>query len=198
MGKRVILYVPGLNDQRFPQRSLLRYLPRIWKQFGFDLIVFPIHWAEGSFLPKLRKLVFHIDRLKKEGYDIYLMGQSAGGSAVLNAFSQRKKSIRKVVNVCGRLRKGKHVFPTLEQAAGKNRAFQESVLLFERLNEGKLMNVDKKKVLTLRPILDEVVPASTVPLQGATNLVLPVIEHSISGIAALTIFSHAIRAFLNE
>ncbi len=106
-------------------------------------------------LPKVSPHNKKIDELSDKEYEISLFGQSAGGTAVLNAYIERKN---KIVNICGRLRKGKNVFPSLETAAKGNPAFVESVLLFENQNEKKLTTEDRKKILTIKPLWDGVVP----------------------------------------
>lgn len=197
MTKKAIIYVPGLNDHNFFNRNIVKLLPLFWPTQEFKLFLIQINWKKGNrFAPKLKLITDKIDELFTAGYSIQLFGQSAGASAALNAFVEKKNIVRKVINICGRLRKGKNVFPTLELAAKGNPVFEESVLLFENKNEGKLTYDDRKKILTVRPIWDEIVPASTVTLNGATNIQLPVFEHSIGGISALTLFSSKLKTFL--
>jgi hypothetical protein len=197
--KKAIIYVPGLNDDKLLNKKLINFLPLIWNKYGYDVFIVRPEWRKGkSFYPKLTLIINKIDELSSKGYTIYLFGQSAGGAAVLNAYTERKHKIKKVVNICGRLRKDKNVLPSAKTTADENSAFAESMLLFENLNEKRLTMNDRKKVLTIRPIWDGVVPSSTVELQGATNITIPMIQHSIAGISALTIFSHEILSFLSS
>jgi hypothetical protein len=197
--KKAIIYVPGLNDDKFLNKKLINFLPLIWNKYGFDVFIVRPEWRTGKFFyPKLTLIINKIDELSSKGYAIYLFGQSAGGAAVLNAYTERKNKIKKVVNICGRLRKGKDVLPSLKTETAENPAFAESVLLFENLNENRLTMNDRKKVLTIKPIWDGVVPSSTVALQGATNITIPMVQHSIAGISALTIFSQEILSFLSS
>lgn len=134
--KKAILYVPGLHDDAFINSHLTDLLPLIWRKYGFEVFIIRPRWREGkSFFPKLEYIATKIDELSNKGYELYLFGQSAGGSAVLNAFAIKKNKIKKVVNICGRLKKGIDVSPTLKKAAKGNPAFEESVLLFENKNK---------------------------------------------------------------
>lgn len=192
-----IIYVPGLHDQLFINKGLTKMLPPIWRLHGFTThIVYP-HWEEGnSFQPKLRKILQEIDELHNLGYKVSLVGQIAGGNAVLNAFTERRNIVSGVVNICGRIRAGENVRPTLEHAGRHSQAFIESVSMFEKDNEPTLTDQDRKKIMTIRPLWDETVPSSTVSIRGAKNIVIPSVEHSLSGILACTVYSGITLGFL--
>lgn len=199
MRKKVVIYVPGLADDKLIANLLFPFLPVIWRQFGYEFVIHRPHWKAGeTFLPKQKMIEQLIDRYSDNKYKVCLIGQSAGGSAVLNTFTACKKKVDRVVNVCGRLRKGQNVSPTLEQAAKGYPAFEDSVLLFENTNEQTLSASDRKKVLTIKSHLDNIVPPTTTPLEGATNITIPMIGHATGGISAMTIFSEKIRAFFES
>ena len=143
---------------------------------------------EKDFERKLEKVVALIDTYCADGYTVSLLGTSAGGSAVINAFAMRKDKIHKVINVCGRLRKGENVFPTLDKASLTSKSFYDSIIQCEN-NLEKLSPNDSNKILTLRPLFDELVPSSTVSVPGAMNIILPTIEHVLSISFALTLYS---------
>lgn len=192
-----VIYVPGLHDQWILNRTLTNLLPIFWKPQGFYPHVIQPHWEEGTvFAPKLKLVINKIDELVDNGRIVSIIGQSAGGSAALNAFCERKGVLKRAVNVTGRLRAGEKVRPTLDHAAIKSPAFKESVLLFEEQNEHLLTKEDRKRMMTIRPIWDEVVPSSTVFVEGATNLVAPMIEHSLSGALLVSVWSKTILDFL--
>lgn len=196
--KHSIIYIPGLNDQNFIQKKLCKILPLIWKP-EFNLVIFEPHWQDRNQLePKLKELIALIDTLYKNGSYVSLMGQSAGGSLALNAFTKRKTIIHKVINVTGRLKAGENVRPSLQFASRLSPAFKESVLLFENENEKKLLDRDRRRILTLRPFFDAIVPASTVPVKGATNKIIPVAGHSMGGIAAITLLKERILNFIQK
>ena len=100
-----------------------------------------------------------------------------------------------MVNVCGRLRIGNSRFRSLEKMAKTSIAFKQSVQDFEK-REKELTKEDKLKILTIRPFFgDELVPADTVEIKGATNKVVYVPSHMI-GIGYSLRFSKLITDFL--
>lgn len=191
-----IVFIPGLNDQNPINKKLISLLPSLWRPYGLSVhIVFP-HWEQGHFKPKLQRMLQVVDALIAHGYNVSVIGQSAGGSAAGNAFVERKNVLRGFVDITGRLRKGVNVHPSLSWAAKNSPAFAESVVLFENQNESKISKNDKKKILTIRPFFDEIVPGSTVPIEGATNLISAFPEHVIGGICIDIFYAQTIAKFL--
>ncbi|MEK7168541.1 MAG: hypothetical protein AAB532_02255 [Patescibacteria group bacterium] len=188
-----VIYIPGLNDQRRGYERLIRR----WSTYGVTPHVHRVGWLDQeSFRPKLERLVDQVDQYLDEGQAVSLVGASAGGSAALNALIERPK-ITAVVNLFGRLRKGENVRPSLDFAARKSPAFKESVLLFES-REPEMDDNSRRKVLCLTPLIDEAVPRSTVSLNGATNRTLYTVEHSLSGLLAITFFSSVAINFVKQ
>ncbi len=193
--KHHVLVVPGLGGENIGFKKIVDS----WKKYGFTPHVHDVGWKDGEneIKPKLERLIKVIDELHSNGEIVSLVGISAGGSAVLNAFYARKNKIHRVVNVCGRLRAGQNVFPSLEFASRQSPAFGESVTLFES-REPSLTDADRSKILTIRAIFDEVVPTSTTTLPGAINIRLFSIEHILSIVAAMTIYVRPMIEFLHE
>lgn len=191
--KHHLVFVPGLGGVTFGFTLVSRY----WKRYGFIIHLHDMGWRDGdnTFVLKLKRLVLLIDTLHKDGDLVSLIGTSAGASAVLNAFYERKKSVHRVVNVCGRLKSGTGVYPTLDVASKTSPSFKESVLLFEK-REPLFTIKERSKVLTMRALFDELVPTSTILLRGAKNIQLLSIEHVLSIVSALTIYNRPIREFL--
>lgn len=189
-----VIYVPGLNDTN----PFYELLINRWSIYGIIPHVYRVGWHDGetSFSPKLKRLVDHVDQYIGEGHQVSLVGGSAGGSAVLNALLEEPK-ITAIVNLCGRLRAGVHVFPSLETASKRSLAFRDSVIMFEK-NEPRMSDDQRRKVLNLIPLWDEVVPKSTVALEGATNRTLPTVEHLFSGLLGMTILSPVIMNFIKK
>ena len=188
-----VIYVPGLSDQR----KAYDFLINGWKIYGIVPHVYKPNWYDGrNFKPKLKGLITFVNKLLEKGNTVSLVGGSAGGSMVLNTLIEQPK-INAVVNLCGRLRAGKDVFPSLELASKNSLAFKESVLLFES-REPKMDAKLRKKVLNLIPLWDEVVPKPTVPLRGATNKTLPSVEHMFSGFMGMTFLSPMVMKFIKD
>ncbi|MEI6462560.1 MAG: hypothetical protein WCO33_02725 [bacterium] len=198
----IVIFVPGLGDEvNSSQVRRLIWATNRWKKHGVEPVVYLIDWYSNQreFKPKLKKLLREIDKYSKKGYKVSLVGCSAGGSAVLNAFIERRESICKVIDVCGRLRKGiQKGFRSFESRTYKSQAFAEAVEGFEN-REYLLSSEDRKRIMTIRPLLgDELVPASTNILNGANNITVPLFEHGISIFASLTVFSKNIIKFIES
>lgn len=189
-----VIFVPGLGDDT----KLLNWSVRNWKKYGLEPVVHSVGWRDGgnSFEPKLQRLLSLIDEFVEQGNLVSLVGTSAGGSAVLNAFIQRKDSIHKVVNVCGRLKVG----PTsglrsFQSKTQSSPAFAESVKLCES-GIKSLSKSDLKKIMTIHAMFgDELVPSETTIIHGAINQKVPTPEHMLSIASALTIFSKSLIDF---
>lgn len=178
-----IVIVPGLGDGG----KLFRFMVKSWwRMFPNEIHVFGWRDKGAKLIDKQNSLLQRIDDLAKDGRKVYLVGTSAGGSAVLNAFMARRSVVSGVVNVCGRLREGVGVRPTLKRAACTSEIFAQSVKSCES-DLNSLTNSDLKKILTISPIYDEIVPTSTVGIEGATNIIVPTFFHGV-GIRCSIIF----------
>lgn len=195
--KHYAIIIPGLGDNT----RVLEWAVGHWKRYGLDPIVYSVGWRDGeeSFRPKLKKLVMLIDQYRKNGDKVSLVGTSAGGSAAMNAFIERKRTIHRVINVCGRLKVG----PTtgLRSFATQTKsspAFAESVRICEKGIE-ELTVTDRRKIMTVRAMFgDELVPPETTIVDGAYNTQIPSGEHLLSIGAALTICSDPLISFLTK
>lgn len=189
-----VIISPGMNGRI----GGLKLLTKNWaKKYELYPEVVQTIWKDGKGLePKLTKILDLIDNFANRGNTVSLIGTSASGSLMLNAFVERKNVVHKVVNIGGFVRPGNgtgmHSFETRSAAS---KAFRESVLKFEK-SEPSLTNQDRRKILTVRPMLgDELVPANTVTINGALNKTVPMIEH-VLGIATALIFYNPVIVFL--
>ena len=183
-----VIIIPGLGDNT----TYLNLLKNSWKKYNLDIVVYSMGWQDNtkSFRQKLDGLLKLIDKLHSSGEKISLVGTSAGASAALNAFVERRDIIHKVVNVCGRVRVGPESgFWSFVLRTKKSPSFAESVRAFE--NKEKLLNKDdKKRIMTIMPLFgDQLVPSSTVPIKGATNKKIYTGEHILSIAIAMTVYS---------
>lgn len=192
--KQVVILIPGLGDDT----GKLQLVTKHWQQqYNIETIPYLVPWMgnDQSFEQKLERLIEKIDALHENGYKISLLGTSAGGSCVINAYCKRRDKIAKVINVCGRLKKGENVFPTLDVAARNSLSFKQSVLLCEE-NLKTLTVQDKTKILTIRSMYDEIVPVSLIPIAGANNIRIFSIEHLLSISLTMTLYSKNIVDFI--
>ncbi len=172
-----------------------------WKGKGLDTMIHSVGWRDGepSFTAKLKRLVDIIDCFIEQGDRVSLVGTSAGGSAALNAFIERKDTVHRVINVCGRLRTGPTTgFRSFESKTSSSLSFRDSVILCEG-REKELSATDSQRIMTVTALFgDELVPPDTIALSGAYNIAVPMLGHSVSIGAALTVFSRPLIAFLQK
>lgn len=189
MKHHYLIIVPGIPAWT-PICKLLTYH---WKLFGFAVYVVDIHWITqpNDFQSKLQKLVKLVDVYLQQG-EVSLLGISAGGSAVLNTFHERRNKIHKVITICGRCRKDKG---QLSSGMKRSKAFEQSVELFEQV-EKKLSNNEKKKLLTVNGYYD--IPKTSSVIPNARYLLLPMGFHAPIIVSALTFFSILLAKFLLE
>lgn len=192
-----VIIIPGLGDDAHK----LEFATKHFIKHNLTPHVYSVAWHKEpyDFHTKLTQLLSLIDNYKSNGSKVSLIGCSAGGSAVLNAFVERLNSIRRVINVCGRLRTGNQKgFRSYEARTKSSKAFAESVKLFES-HENRLSVEDRKKVMTVRAMFgDELVPSDTTVLEGACNIQVPTIEHMLSIAASLTLFSKPLIDFIKS
>jgi hypothetical protein len=190
-----VIIVPGLGDDG---RKLSLTVAH-FRKHGLIPVIHCIGWRDGEteFQPKLERLVRLIDQIANEGNRVSLIGCSAGGSAVLNAFIKRKKTVEKVITVCARLKTGNYRgFRSFKTRTASSPAFAQSVRMFEK-SEPELSFTDRQKIMTIHPLFgDELVPADMAVISGATNICIPTFEHILSITLALTLFSGRLMAFL--
>lgn len=190
-----VIIVPGLGNDNIK----LQWATKHWRNYGLEPMVHSVGWHDGEteFQPKLERLVTLIDQLTDKGGVVSLVGTSAGGSAVLNAYIERKDIIHRVVSVCGRLHKGAQIgFRSFETRTASSPAFAQSVQLCET-HLDSLTADDRKKIMTVRAMFgDELVPADTAIIKGVYNTQVPTPEHMLSIGTALTVFSKPIIMFL--
>lgn len=193
-----VIVIPGLGDQR---TKPLELAVGHWRLQGLESIVHAVGWHDGedSFEPKLQRLTEMIDRFSQEGDKVSLVGTSAGGSAALNAFIERRDVVHRIINVCGRLRVGPEAgFRSFEAKSKSSQSFAESVKLCE-VKQETLSDQDKKKIMTVRAMFgDELVPPETTIVEGAYNTKVPTPEHMFSIGMSLTLFSRPIIVFLKK
>jgi len=188
-----IIVIPGLGNNIKKHEWVMES----WKKYGIIPHVFDTKWKaeENGFQPKLDSALKLVDSLSNKNTKISIIGNSAGSSFALNIFGERKKQIHKVIVNCGRVRDGDWPWFTFDQATKSSPSFKESVLRAQKL-EKTFTNTYRKKILTLRPLFDEVVPPFTVPILGAKNENMLTLGHSLSIALNLTLFKKRLINFV--
>jgi len=188
-----VIIIPGLGNNI----DLHIFASNSWKKFGIIPHIFDAKWKteEKGFSEKFERALKLVDSLSNVNSNISIIGNSAGSSFALNIFGKRRKEISHVVINCGRVRDGDWPWFTFDQATTSSPSFRESVLMSQNLEKILTIN-DRKKILTLRPLFDEVVPPSTVPIKGAMNKITFSLEHSLSIALNMTLFKRQIIDFI--
>lgn len=187
-----LIVIPGLGDDvRLMKLGLIG-----WDRPSLKTQVQSAKWQDlnDTLDEKLARLTNLIDDYSDKGYQVSLLGISAGGSLALNGYSLRKYKVNSIAIISGRMREGS-INPSLNKAAGKYTAFKESVRLAERI-EARFTPKDRIRFITTRGLYDGIVPPSTTVIEGATNIQLPTVGHMVSIFGAITLFRQPIINFL--
>lgn len=189
-----LIIIPGLGGSN----PYFEYICSYWNTSEINVHVYDFEWRnkKNNFEYKINGLLDLIDAIPRKS-KVFLIGTSAGGSAAINAFSRKKTRISKVVNICGRLRSGKNVYPSLKDASTTSKSFKESVLKCEIVSK-KFNVLECKKILTISPYFDEIVPTSTMTLNKANNARIFSATHFLSIFLSMTFYSGIIKKFLRS
>lgn len=190
-----VIIIPGLGNEI--QKHI--WVSDRWRKSGIIPHVLDARWKveENGFNKKLNDALKLVDSLLKTGKKVSVLGNSAGSSLSINMLGERRGKIHRVVINCGRVRTGDWPWFTFDQATASSPSFKESVLMSERVIS-ELSVTERKKILTLRPLFDEIVPPFTVPIEGATNEVTPSVEHVVTIALNMTLLSGRIINFILE
>lgn len=190
-----VIVVPGLDDGRY---NFMPLLAKLWNREDVVIRVCRVGWRDhGTYEHKLQKLLNLIDELTGQGFQVALIGISAGGSLTINAFVERPDDVVGVISVCGRLRPGQNVKPTLEEAGTTSRAFIRSVEVCGKMQH-RLTRQQRRRVLTMRPWRDQVVPMSTMLLQHSPYRRVFGFSHVQSIVTCMVFYRKPILRFLRE
>ena len=95
-----------------------------------------------------------------------IIGISGFGSVAINGLYDRADQVNRVINICGRLRRGGVSLIPLNLSLNRYPSFADSLIYCEYAQN----HIDQRRVMTMRPYIDEVVPTSTVTLPNAKNV----------------------------
>ena len=189
MSEITSLYLHGLGreDLRKNERLILEHNRRK----GIAFVPVFIDWRSKESFQQLIDRVTNqatglLDTIGKLGRFI-IQGSSAGGSLAFNVAKQLDDPRVRAIAHSGRLREGdfsQNSWRSLESCAhlGTNRAsqsFYDSVLYCEEVTTPSLNDKDKGRMLITKPFADEVVPVSTMTIDGIRTATMPIIGHSL-------------------
>jgi hypothetical protein len=110
-------------------------------------------WSDGhSYGDKFARLSYAIDAASDKR--VVLIGESAGGSMVLNMYATRSDAIYKVMSICGKNTHPENVAPSRYR---RNPAFKTSM---DQVGESvrRLTKKQRQAFISIYPLADHVVP----------------------------------------
>lgn len=175
-----VIYVPGILDDVYHQRLAVK----TWRLYGLRGHLHIMPWAgTESYEPKLQRLLDEIDGYRAEGHFVSLFGVSAGASAVINAYMNRKGDITGVVYAVAKIQAPETVGEDVYTA---NPAFKTSIYQLQD-NLKKLTPADKAKMHSFYSPADGYVPHAATVIPGVRESRLPPLRHGWAITYALTI-----------
>lgn len=190
MKQHTVLYIPGLGDKSVEARRLMLGL---WRYKDISIEVFTSGWqTDESWQLKLKRLLAQIDQLHAEGKIVSLIGESAGASAVTQAFRLRSDTLNAVILLCGKSQYPETVNPRLFR---QNPALEEAITGSSEVARS-LSDSDRSKLLILSPIYDPVVPVHETRIPGVKSATMPIVGHATSIVFGMTLWSWRIVRFV--
>lgn len=167
------IFVNGLGNGE--PRLHERWAQKYWHYKGTDLHQYPIDWFDGKeFDDVLGGLVEHTKERLNDVGGVALIGSSAAGSLVLNAFHNLRAENVCAVTAHGRLSAGDypidHKNSLFRRAhlgtALPSQSFYDSVMHFDEVVRPNLTEHDRSRILNLTQLTDLVVPLQLMELEG--------------------------------
>ncbi len=185
--KHHIIYLPGIGDHK--DHGQIKIL-NSWTSAGIEVRYHRVGWAAEEPLDiKIEKVVKLINKLDGR---VSVVGVSAGASLAINVMAACEDKVLAVVLICGKFIKAQKIGPNYSL---KNPILKESVEQSEQ-NLKAMPPYQKQKILSIRPIFDNVVPVADMVIPGATNQRIVSFWHIPSIFLAITIYRRSIISFI--
>lgn len=134
-------------------------------------------WSDKEpWQPKFNRLLARIDSLKASGHKVGLVGASAGGSAVINAFAARKDAVVGVVCIAGKINYPETIGQNYRR---ENPAFATSAEQC-KISMISLDQVDRKLIMSRYAAFDETVRRRDSYIKGAHNRTVLMVGHVLT------------------
>ncbi|HVV67322.1 MAG TPA: hypothetical protein VHB72_04650 [Candidatus Saccharimonadales bacterium] len=176
-----IIYIPGIGDDGSGFQSKV---VKAWRWWGVEPELWRMNWAdERPWEQKFEEFLGHIDDLASQGKKVGLVGASAGASAVINAYKARPNEVCGTVTIAGKINRPQNIRKRYRR---NNPSFVASAYAGEKSLAG-LTAPQRRKILSLYGLLDEIIVKKDSKMPGAYNRLSPSIGHGIT-IATQIIF----------
>jgi hypothetical protein len=190
--QHLVIYVPGIGDDLHHFQGAI---VKLWWFHGVRGHCHPMPWAGSEdYQPKLQRLLNQIDKYASKGHRVSLVGPSAGVSAVINAYVERKDMITGVNYICAKINAPETVSDKLY---AKNPAFKTSLYALQD-NLKKLTVADKAKMHSFYSPGDGYVPYEATVIPGVEESTLPSLRHGRAIIYSITIGARTLLKPLKE
>ncbi len=187
-----VIYVPGIGDDSYHFQGTI---VKLWRFHGVRGHCHSMPWAGSEdYQPKLQRLLDQIDGYIAKGHQVSLVGASAGASAVLNAYVERKDKITGVNYICAKINGPETVSDKLY---AKNPAFRASIYNLQD-NLKKLTPADKVKMHSFYSPGDGYVPYEATTVPGVEESKLRSLRHGRAIVYSLTFGARQLLAPLKE
>ncbi len=192
MNKLHVIYIPGLGDHDLTrQTNILGF----WNWWNVDTEIFQMNWADNrSWELKFSELLNRIDTVHKLGIKVALVGVSAGGSAVINAYAARPDAIVGIVSISGKINRPDKIGPKYYQ---KNPSFVESAKN-SPFSLDKLSEEQRSHILSRYGIYDPIVNKADSKVPSAKNRTSPTIGHVFTIAFQITLGAPSLLRFLKK
>ncbi|HSX23758.1 MAG TPA: alpha/beta hydrolase [Candidatus Saccharimonadales bacterium] len=179
-----VLIIPGYGDRQ----DYIDRTTRNWdKRYGIKPQVYVFGWngEANSYEEKWQRFDEKLQQLHKTA----IIGISAGASVAVRALQEHPDEITKVITVCGPVHADKmnprtlhNRFPVLERS----------------LEHLSLKGLEAKRVMTVRPMYDQLVPIDAMVIDGAQDVRLRMVRHIPSVLLGIFGYGKTMSNFIKE
>ncbi len=167
-----VIYIPGLGDNN-PRGQQLAV--SLWRYYGVRPQLFQMKWHDGeAFAPKFERLIAAIDAALAEG-PVALVCASAGATAAIQAYVARPQLVG-VVCIAGKINRPEAVGASYKR---RSPAFWQAA---QRMPDAlaSLSQQQRQHMVSIRGLIDPIVPKVDSRLSGAHNRISPSIGHAFT------------------
>lgn len=190
--KTHIIYVPGILDDIGHVQGIL---VKLWRFWGVKSYTHSMPWVgKADYANKQKRLVALIENLSVRGGSVYLVGSSAGASAVLNAYIDNKSLISGICLICPKVNNANNVGSKISK---ENPSFIQSLKILDA-NLKRLDAEDKRKVVSFISPRDGLVPYRDSTIPGVTEHKLPPLRHNAAILYAISFGFAKIQSALQK
>jgi len=190
--KHHVIYVPGIRDDLYKSQSFVVWW---WRLLGMTGHCHEIPWAgQEDYEPKLQRLLALIDYYHAKGKTVSLVGASAGASAVLDAYVERRNDIQAVILICAKINRPESVGSSVYR---HNPAFRTAMQRLQAVLP-TFTDDDKAKFLSLYSPADGNIPHQDTIIPSVHEQSIRPLTHGYAIAYSLTFGAPLIRRFIKR